>query len=86
MLDRRFMSLVIDNEILQTARMTEKELLQEIAVMLFEKEKLSLGQASKLAEMNLMQFQHLLASRSIAVHYGVEDFEQDLKTLEGLRK
>jgi predicted HTH domain antitoxin len=80
------MSLVIDNEILQTARMTEKELLQEIAVMLFEKEKLSLGQASKLAEMNLMQFQHLLASRSIAVHYGVEDFEQDLKTLEGLRK
>lgn len=86
MLDRRFMSLVIDNEILQTARMTEKELLQEIAVMLFEKEKLSLGQASKLAEMNLMQFQHLLASRSIAVHYGVEDFEQDIKTLEGLRK
>lgn len=86
MLDRRFMSLVIDNEILQTARMTEKELLQEIAVMLFEKEKLSLGQASKLAEMNLMQFQHLLASRSIAVHYSVEDFEQDLKTLEGLRK
>lgn len=80
------MSLVIDNEILQTARMTEKELLQEIAVMLFEKEKLSLGQASKLAEMNLMQFQHLLASRNIAVHYGVEDFEQDLKTLEGLRK
>lgn len=80
------MSLVIDNEILQTARMTEKELLQEIAIMLFEKEKLSLGQASKLAEMNLMQFQHLLASRSIAVHYGVEDFEQDLETLEGLRK
>jgi predicted HTH domain antitoxin len=80
------MSLVIDNEILQTTRMTEKELLQEIAIMLFEKEKLSLGQASKLAEMNLMQFQHLLASRSITVHYGVEDFEQDLKTLEGLRK
>jgi len=80
------MSVVIDNEILQTARMTEKELLQEIAVMLFEKEKLTLAQASKLAEMNQIQFQHLLASRNISVHYAVEDFEQDLKTLEGLRK
>jgi predicted HTH domain antitoxin len=80
------MSVVIDNEILQTARMTEKELLQEIALMLFEKEKLTLGQASKLAEMNQLQFQHLLASRNISVHYGVEEFEQDLKTLEGMRK
>jgi len=80
------MSVVIHNEILQTARMTEKELLQEIALMLFEKEKLTLGQASKLAEMNQLQFQHLLASRSIPIHYGIEEFEQDLKTLEGIRK
>lgn len=79
------MSVVISNEILQSARMTEKELLQEIAVMLFEKEKLSLGQASKLAEMNPMQFQHLLASRSIPTHCGIEDFEQDLRILEILR-
>ncbi len=80
------MSVVIDDEILQTTRMTKKELLQEIAIMLFEKEKLTLGQASKLAGINQFNFQHLLASRNISIHYGVEDFEQDLATLKGLRK
>ncbi|NEQ19170.1 MAG: UPF0175 family protein [Microcoleus sp. SIO2G3] len=75
------MSLVISDEILHAARMSEAELKQEIAVMLFQKEKLTLGQASRLAGMNQLQFQHLLASRQIPVHYNVEDFEADIKTL-----
>lgn len=75
------MSVVISDEILHAARMSEAELKQEIAVMLFQKEKLTLGQASRLAGMNQLQFQHLLASRQIPVHYNVEDFEADIKTL-----
>ena len=78
------MSVVIPDEILHTAHMTEAELKQEIAVMLFEKEKLTLGQASHLAGMNQLQFQHLLASRQIPVHYDVEDLEADIKTLRKL--
>ena len=74
------MSVVISDEILHAARMSEAELKQEIAVMLFQKEKLTLGQASRLAGMNQLQFQHLLASRQIPVHYNVEDFEADIKT------
>ena len=75
------MSVVISDEILHAARMSEAELKQEIAVMLFQKEKLTLGQASRLARMNQLQFQHLLASRQIPVHYNVEDFEAEIKTL-----
>lgn len=75
------MSVVISDEILHAARMSEAELKQEIAVMLFQKEKLTLGQASRLAGMNQLQFQHLLASRQIPVHYNVEDFEADIKRL-----
>ncbi|MBW4500937.1 MAG: UPF0175 family protein [Scytonema hyalinum WJT4-NPBG1] len=75
------MSVVISDEILHAARMSEAELKQEIAVMLFQKEKLTLGQASRLAGINQLQFQHLLASRQIPVHYDVEDFEADIKTL-----
>jgi Uncharacterised protein family (UPF0175) len=41
------------------------------AVMLFQKEKLTPGQASKL---NHPAFQHLLANRQISVHYEVKDF------------
>jgi predicted HTH domain antitoxin len=78
------MNIVIPDEVLQTASMSEAELMQEIAVMLFQKEKLTLGQASNLAGMNQLTFQHLLASRQISVHYDVEDFEADLKTLREL--
>ena len=75
------MSLVIPDEILQATRMSASELRQEIAILLFQKEKLTLGQASRLAEMNQLTFQHLLASRSIPVHYDMAEFEADLKTL-----
>ncbi len=76
------MSIIIPDEILAATRMTESELKQEIAVMLFQKEKLTLAQASRLAGMTRIAFQHLLASRQISVHYGVDDFEQDIKNLQ----
>lgn len=75
------MSLVISDDVLEIAHMTATELAQEIAVLLYQRDKLTLGQASQLARMSQLQFQHLLASRSIAVHYGVADFEADLQTL-----
>jgi len=78
------MSIVISDEILQTTRMSEDELLQEIAIMLFQKEKLTLGQASRMAGTSQLEFQHLLASRQIPLHYDVEDLETDLKTLRGM--
>jgi predicted HTH domain antitoxin len=76
------MTIVIPDDILRATRLTEDELKQELAVILFQKEKLTLGQASILAGMNRLQFQHLLASRKIPVHYGVAEFEEDLKTLK----
>jgi predicted HTH domain antitoxin len=78
------MNVTIPDEILQTARITEEELRQEIAVLLFEKDRLTLPQASRLAGMDRLRFQHLLASRDIPVHYDVEEFEQDLAMLRSL--
>jgi predicted HTH domain antitoxin len=80
------MSLVIPDEILQAARMSASELRREIAILLFQKEKLTLGQSSQLAGMSQLAFQHLLASRQIPVHYGVAEFEEDLKTLRELKR
>ncbi len=78
------MSVVISDEILTASRLSATELKIEIAVMLFQKEKLSLGQASRLAGLSYLEFQQLLASRNISVHYDVADFEEDLKTLSEL--
>lgn len=79
------MSLVIPDDIVMATRMTTSELVQELAVMLFQREKLTLGQASRLAGMNQWQFQQLLASRRIPIHYDVAEFEADLKTLRELK-
>ena len=75
------MSLVISDDVLEIAHMTATELALEIAVLLYQRDKLTLGQASQLAQMSQLQFQHLLASRGIPVHYDVADFEADLQTL-----
>jgi predicted HTH domain antitoxin len=72
------------DSLLETACMSEAELRQEIAVLLYQKEKITLAQASRFAEMSRLAFQHLLASRGLTIHYGVEDFEQDMATLRGL--
>jgi predicted HTH domain antitoxin len=78
------MSVVISDEVLQASRLSASELKVEIAVMLFQKEKLSLGQASRLADLDHLEFQHLLASRNVSVHYDVADFDEDLETLSQL--
>ncbi|MEO0445260.1 MAG: UPF0175 family protein [Verrucomicrobiota bacterium] len=75
------MSLVISDDVLSTTRMTEAEMKQEIAVLLFQKEKFTLAQASRFAGMHRVAFQHFLASRQIPVHYDVSDFEQDVNNL-----
>lgn len=79
------MSLTISDDLLLTMRMTEDEARQEIAVLFYQKRKLTLAQASRLAGMDRMQFQHLLASRLIPINYDVKDFEEDLKNLRELR-
>lgn len=79
------MAVTISDELLQSTRLTEVEFKRELAVFLFREERLTLAQAAKLAEMTRLQFQHLLASREIPVHYGPEELEQDLTTLRELR-
>lgn len=75
------MSVVIPDEVLHATHMTADELMQEVAILLYQKDKLTLGQASRLAGMSLLQFQFLLASRQISIHYDIAEFEADLKTL-----
>jgi predicted HTH domain antitoxin len=78
------MDCVIPEEVLHSARMSSEELRREIAVLLFQKERLTLGQASQLADMPMADFQHLLASRGIGPHYDVDDLEDDLETLRNV--
>ncbi|NES87668.1 MAG: UPF0175 family protein [Moorea sp. SIO2B7] len=75
------MTLTIYDEILQASEMTEYELLIEIAILLFQQDKISLGKASDLAQMNPIEFQKLLTERNICIHYDVTEFQEDLQEL-----
>lgn len=57
----------------------------EMALGLFRDEKASLEQAAKVSGLSLPLFMKELGKRQIPLHYDVQDFEQDLKTLHKLR-
>jgi predicted HTH domain antitoxin len=63
---------------------SEAELLRELAIVLYEREKLSIGRAARLAGMDKWAFNDLLADREIPMHYDVADLERDLATLRSL--
>ena len=78
------MPVTIPDELLAAAHISEPELKRKLALALFQRERLTLAQASRLAEMDRLAFQALLAEREIPIHYGVGEFHQDLQTLHRL--
>jgi predicted HTH domain antitoxin len=75
------MTIVISNEVLQNVEMSEEQMLQEIAIMLFQQDRFTLAQASRFAQMNQLEFQKLLASRQIPLHYDLAELREDVKSL-----
>jgi predicted HTH domain antitoxin len=70
--------------ILDSARLTVPELKVELAVLLYQQRRLSIGKARELAGLTLWQFRQLLASRQIEPHYGVDEYREDVETLREL--
>lgn len=76
------MVLHLSDEIFDSLRITEAEVLLELAVALYAAGKLSFGKARQLSALNWVQFRQELAKRNIPAHYNEADFEADLATLE----
>jgi len=75
------MALIITDDTLRQANLSEQELLIDLACYLYEKQRLSMGKARILAGLNLLDFQRELAKRDIDLHYSEADFEQDMRNL-----
>lgn len=78
------MSVTIPDDIVQSTHMTENELKIEIAVMLYNQQKISSGKARSWTGLSVIEFQHELARRGLFVNYDVEDLEVDLKMLQSI--
>ena len=59
----------LEDTYLKAAGYSEEQLKLEIAIMLFEQEKLSLRKAAALAGMHWLDFMKELDKRGIALHY-----------------
>lgn len=73
--------LEIDQDILDSARLTPGEAKVELAVYLYSQRRLSIGKARELAGMSLWAFRQLMASRQVPPHYDETDLLEDVETL-----
>lgn len=74
----------IPREIMHSARLTPEELKKELAILLFQQNRISFGKARELAGLDVWSFQQLLGAREINVHYDLDDFNDDLQNLKKL--
>jgi predicted HTH domain antitoxin len=78
------MSLIVSNELVQASGLSESELLQELVLILFQREKISLGSASRFLGITQLEFQALLAEKNLCIHYDVDELYEDVKNLQEL--
>jgi predicted HTH domain antitoxin len=73
------MQITID--VPDTLQISETDLRTELAIALFQQQRITLGSTSQLARLHQIEFQQLIAARGICIHYEVEDLEEDLNSL-----
>jgi predicted HTH domain antitoxin len=75
------MALIITDDTLSKAQLSADELLVDLACYLYDKKRMSTGQARHLTGLDQISFQKELAKRDIYIHYKTEDLEKDLQNL-----
>ncbi|NBD17458.1 MAG: UPF0175 family protein [Cyanobacteria bacterium] len=78
------MSIVIPEEILRAAETNEEELKIELALLLYKQNKISSGKVRAWLGLTVLEFQHELAKRKLAINYDLEELNQDVETLKSL--
>ena len=75
------MTITIPDTVLSETNISSADLRIELATYLYEKQRLSIGKARKIAGLNLIAFQKELAKRNIYLHLDIHDIETDLHNL-----
>ena len=78
------MNVVIPDDLAAAAGLTEADARAELAVSLYQSERLTLAQAARFAGVDRVGFHRLLARHDVPLNYDFADFEQDLASLRSL--
>lgn len=76
------MILSIPDTILSQTNISAEQLRTEIAVFLYQRQMLSIGQAKKIAQLDLISFQQELDKRGVNIHYDAAELDKDLENLD----
>ena len=83
------LSLAIPDSVLHSLKLPEKtvehDLLQLLAVKLYEKGALGLGKASELSGVSRANFCHILKEEGVFLNYDDEELDRDLAALESFQ-
>ncbi|MBZ5561475.1 MAG: UPF0175 family protein [Acidobacteriia bacterium] len=81
-------SVEIPSELVSAAGLDMSNLSAEtarlLALELYREDKVSLGRASELCQMAVEQFMEFAAQHNVPLHYGVDELDEDRRTLERL--
>ncbi len=78
------MQLTINDDLVLAANLSDEDILLTLAISLFREERITLAQATRLSGLDRLEFQHHLSARKIPIHYGIQEWNEDLKTIESL--
>jgi predicted HTH domain antitoxin len=78
------MSVLVSDELLQAANMSDAELKTELAVLLYQLKKLGLSKAREFAGVSLVEFQQELARRKIPVFDDLREVHLFLRSIDEL--
>jgi len=78
------MNIEIPETIFKSTGLTKEQILKLLALTLYDNEKLSIGHASKLANISQAEFIDLMAQYEISLKYDIEDVKSDFDNLKDL--
>lgn len=78
------MNVAIPDDLAASAGLTEADARADLAVALYQRERLTLAQAARFAGVDRITFHRLLAEHEVPLNYDFSDFEQDVAVLRQL--
>ena len=77
-------TLPVPGDLMNITKLNTQELALELILALYARQKTSFSKARELTGLNTWAFRQLLGQRNIPPHYDVNDYEQEVATLQEL--
>ncbi|MFT5473545.1 MAG: putative HTH domain antitoxin [Kiritimatiellia bacterium] len=78
------MKIDVPDDVLAGTSFDPDHALLDLALGMYADSRASLGQAARISGMHQAAFMKELSSRRIPLHYDIDDFQQDMATLDKL--